>query len=1100
MQHDFSDERKLGNPSFSPKEFIRQRRPEKFSDSTSSQHSILNRSQLEYHLDTLTSRSQENDFERFALALAKKSIAPNLRPLTGPTGGGDSKTDSETFPVHQDIAIGWHENVDLSSSSERWAFAFSAKKQWRSKVQSDVAKIAQTERGYKTAFFISNQFIRDKSRSEVEDELRNRYSIDVRILDRSWILQQIFTNRYEELAIVELGIEPQIAKTNNLGPRDTDRQSRLTAVETEIANAVSNQHFGPALVGNCIEVVKLARAIERPRTEVDGLIARAERMARSYGTLQQKVEAAYTRAWTAYWWHEDVGLFVDLYEPVEALALGSSNIYDLELLNNLWAIIYSIAVMGQFDRNELKVESRAIKIAEALQRLALDDTKPSAALHARTLLLFQKLYFSPPDYRDEIFSQLELILEECNGMIGFPVESIIELVIELGRGAADSPAYERLAEKATTLSGSRSGDVDAAMLLLDRGTQKLSDNRFYDAINLLGRALGLLSKHESQEALVFALRGIAWAYEEIGLLWAARGSLLTAGSLLVNRYHIYTDVSALDSGCFRRLRWLELQLGRIPHLLASYELEQVVRRATRQQDAKARELSEEDTTFDMVTGILLLRSNLSQLAQMTNLPESLKSLGMFRSEIAILYSLGHMDEMAEYFPKETEGGIHDLFRKWIQQPAANKLPARPELYDGATVIMTSQILSTTIKMVSENQPACLDISESLIAMLEAVLATAHREAVVAIQPQIEIDVSLGDSVVLPFEYESHEDYGEISFRVRVPAFSSLTLTREEIEKIQEKLWHLVTEIFVRAFAASDFEKTVETLFGSQLAAERAISYTGGVVAFQNIFGTEAKTTIGDWTAEQDSPKKLLRKKEWYSDIEDGSFKGFGKTQVTEDAVPTEDPRHSDFRNASLIRLPLWNEAGWNGALYATDQAHTSPGVLALAFRKEEPARKILEAWYKELGRTDDQDKLRITIIRGIKKDEPNTYRILIGTNLENYFGKQNGRFWTTTNRSVVLAPKNNENLDGFLQSFRQFGVYFLTYVCTNDGEPARMPKFDVMIMKKTLHVRDAWTIGVGDVDFMGVSEDDDPILPEALGDAPVLALIAEQKERSRGDL
>jgi hypothetical protein len=55
----------------------------------------LDRSMLEYHLETLTSRSEETVFEKFALRLAQCEICPNLLPHTGPTGGGDSKVDSE---------------------------------------------------------------------------------------------------------------------------------------------------------------------------------------------------------------------------------------------------------------------------------------------------------------------------------------------------------------------------------------------------------------------------------------------------------------------------------------------------------------------------------------------------------------------------------------------------------------------------------------------------------------------------------------------------------------------------------------------------------------------------------------------------------------------------------------------------------------------------------------------------------------------------------------------------------------------------------------------------------------------------------------------
>ena len=131
---------------FTPSQFMRARRPEKFSDSDVIHEPHLTREVFEYHLDTLTNRKQETEFEHFCRRLAEKELCPNLRPQTGPTGGGDSKVDAESYPVADDIAIRWYEGIGREPARERWAFAFSAKKDWQSKVSSDVRGIVQTRR------------------------------------------------------------------------------------------------------------------------------------------------------------------------------------------------------------------------------------------------------------------------------------------------------------------------------------------------------------------------------------------------------------------------------------------------------------------------------------------------------------------------------------------------------------------------------------------------------------------------------------------------------------------------------------------------------------------------------------------------------------------------------------------------------------------------------------------------------------------------------------------------------------------------------------------------------------------------------------------
>ncbi len=123
---------------FSPSDFMRARRPELFSDTVFREEHALDRSQFEFHLDTLTQRKEEIRFEHFCRRLAEKELCPNLLPQTGPTGGGDSKVDAETFPVAETIEERWYEGDPKRAARERWAFAFSAKKKWRSKVEKYV--------------------------------------------------------------------------------------------------------------------------------------------------------------------------------------------------------------------------------------------------------------------------------------------------------------------------------------------------------------------------------------------------------------------------------------------------------------------------------------------------------------------------------------------------------------------------------------------------------------------------------------------------------------------------------------------------------------------------------------------------------------------------------------------------------------------------------------------------------------------------------------------------------------------------------------------------------------------------------------------------
>ena len=142
------------------KEIYKKLLPNQFSDSRTVKKGKLDKDFLDYYLSTISSRSQEKDFEYFCKALLEVEICPNLLPQTGPTGGGDSKVDTETYPVAEQISETWLYGSGNKADTERWAFAISAKADWQAKLKSDVEKIAKTNidgRNYTKIFFVSNQ-------------------------------------------------------------------------------------------------------------------------------------------------------------------------------------------------------------------------------------------------------------------------------------------------------------------------------------------------------------------------------------------------------------------------------------------------------------------------------------------------------------------------------------------------------------------------------------------------------------------------------------------------------------------------------------------------------------------------------------------------------------------------------------------------------------------------------------------------------------------------------------------------------------------------------------------------------------------------------
>ena len=63
-----------------PSQFMRELRPEYYSDTEEQVAYILEAPTLEYHLESITKRNQTHDFEIFCRKLCERTICPDLDP------------------------------------------------------------------------------------------------------------------------------------------------------------------------------------------------------------------------------------------------------------------------------------------------------------------------------------------------------------------------------------------------------------------------------------------------------------------------------------------------------------------------------------------------------------------------------------------------------------------------------------------------------------------------------------------------------------------------------------------------------------------------------------------------------------------------------------------------------------------------------------------------------------------------------------------------------------------------------------------------------------------------------------------------------------
>lgn len=1085
-------------PSY--REFMRARRPELYSDTLKVEESEMDRHQFEFHLHSLTSRKEETVFEHFARALAEKELCPNLITQTGPTGGGDSKVDSETYPVAASIATLWYEGDPSRSTAERWAFAVSAKAKWKPKLDSDVEKIVATGRPYSLVYFISNQAIRDKDRAETEDALKAKYGIEVRIIDRSWIVDKVSSHKRWQLVADTLQFELQRTIRAVPGPLDAGRLRDLEVLDKKIENAAGDR-VTFELVEESLQSALLARGLDKPRTEVDGRFERAERLARGISSSRQQHRIWYQRAWTAIWWFSDHMEALRLYDLLATEMLQSEWIWDLEKLINLWL---ALQAGQQPDAN------RTAALRAALQRHADDRAKETSSLWARTQLLLMDLVtgLRAGQSLDTTFKALRDTLAEVRKQIEFPVECVVRLVRELAFVIGDSPAYDELLDSVIEIERERHGDRAAGEMRLERGLQKLSRKKSYEAIDDLAKAQFLLAQEERRGGFIAALASTGLAYESAGLLFAARANLVSALDRCLYSYFKKGAVDARALPLLRKLAWLELQLGRVPYALAWVKWMPPMQVALSLSDEEANEIAEEVQAIDRVLGILILKTPHEEWFRLTRLPDLLHSLGMEMSRAAALFMLGHEDTVRSDY---NAGGddLQKFFSDWSAASAAEDLPERPSWHIGTTTL-TTVVLGCRIDVTARASVSSALLGESIIAFLEAFYSTAvQSRTLVSPRAELLIEVRQSDGAKGPFSLRTVEDdCGETKLVVTHPITPAADLMGGGFEKaILELFAHVTVELQLGAD-----KQAFEEMFAKHRAQDRAFLVARSIIAVTNILGESPPGRAEDWV--QDPALReyaLLRVAPWQlprAAAAEAKFVSDEKPTIAAADSPehlfgADAVKHRDIGVMSPINLPLWNRASWKGVGVGAAPGEVSPLFMVLAFENIEAGRKIFRGWQKKVAQADHGGWIGVTVITGIHRDRPLDYRVAIGVG-EHYMRSQMPeklRFMIMVYRMHDMRPESGRNLDLLLDLYSRTGRVILQPGPFNAAQPGIWvgeEDFKLGIELTRLTVVPAWQVD-GNSPLIGAMDGiEDPFIPAGVTDPPfakVLRRLDEMKQR-----
>lgn len=1061
-----------------PSQFYRHRRPENFSDSKIVSQTILPKELLDYELSQISVNQKHDSFETLCRKLAEKLITPNLIPQVGPTGGGDGKTDSETYPVSNFISDRWYINNNKWNESENWAFAISAKTDWKSKVKSDVKKIIETNRGYTKIFFFSNQKISSRNKKEIQDKTNIDYNVELIILDAEWILEKIYSNQLINIVIESLNLSRIYLEEKILGPLDSERLLLLEDLEIKINSSNRFFEIDFQLIEDCLENAMISRMLELPRTEVIGKFERALKFANKLNNIQLKIRTHYQYAWTLINWYDDYYLFYKEFLIVKELVKNEPNLSNIEFYLTLSTIIQTISNVEEA-KNIVSIDYQK-EDQDVITFLVLcseNKKKPSTSLLAKFHLSFSKI---KNNLDNESLVSEELIKLKDYFIISkkhldIPFDQLKEFIDIYNKLLPGNSEFDNLIDTVAEIEAIRVSELKAGQTYLNRGITKLENNYIKESLVFFGRASRKLAKDETQIEFYSCLMLLSSAYSKLGLYWASYNALVAATNIFANNWY---NTGILNPKFLRGVEEIlknEVIIGRIPIILCWYELHSVLTKHFQQkvENGDLENISQGYMT-DAFLSIRLLNLNFKDFNNLKLLPDIFKINELWLSEDTSLYLLGNEDliELDEDKTSLRKENLPEYYNKFANQPFVEQIAYETNFLNTQKASIESQILGVQLKILFPKSTTLLIIGETILAYLESFLATSFEEV-----------FPLHENIIISLNYIGIDN----NFKIDIISKNNIEIGINNLALInglyfRELIDQLLPQIIGGNYMFKNIKQFLDNLYNKDEVHERLSLILEHHNFLTNILTTKAKFFLQDWCTNEVKNYDLLRNE---SPIVIN--KNFQKLQKEEKAS-LKNISHKKMKVETVINTELWDSAQWKA--FGFFKSEKIPFGLMISFENAESAQNIFKEWIEKYGRNDINDAISITIIRGIDKNNPHWYKVLISKNVDENLLVE-GNLVSISSRFHRLEPTNSINLNNLIKAYEECNKYTLVPAHV-DCNFKITPYLEFGIIKTKLKVIDAWQIGVNDIERVVITKEDNPIIPDNIIDAPIFELLKEK--------
>lgn len=738
------------------------------------------------------------------------------------------------------------------------------------------------------------------------------------------------------------------------------------------------------------------------------------------------------------------------------------------MLCNLLQLFVNSVIYGYMPPEECRLEERTSRLKLVLEKIAADKDLPNNALEAKTSLLIIQMNQAMSDKTCDglatIWNDFSTVLEKARGLIEFNADRLVQMVEIAGNIAGNDPAYNDLVEKTAEFVSERKSEAEGALVLLKRA-QKLDLDNNFSMIRLLGKAAIGLAKKEYSNHLIEALQLLMLAYRSAGLLWAARASCISLATSLVVEAEEDSQLPVSFVPTMKIWAWIALELQHLPDFLYAIQLLNGTLATLPLADESKAKVGEDIRELDIALGSLFLNLDESDLRRLESLPDILEALGLFMARSALLYTLGHVDILradGSLPGSESDEDVNRIFSMLANQPFTHNLHGPLVLNTEGPQTLSTTILGMAVEINIDSNTQSILVAESVLGSLEAFFATAIEQHIFPHTEKVRLHVVEDVEIQEPsFEMNAMDMTGNIIWP------TGLSPTNFEKQSDIRKFWTEVSGyILATCCFIQDAKAFLKKLFADEAVQHRMTMVAVAATNYHRV-ASRSVSRISDWrdaihkSYESRSPRpelKLIPLQEEDA-LEDKDAKG----QSDKLLIPKD---HRSYKVRSVIDLQAWDQARWRGTAYA-QFSPVQPPCIAFIFENEEGGRKIFERWRERFGTQDENEEISLSIIRQLPQQNKHHYCVLITSKLPEIDSFKPKQVFTVASRSLVMEPDSDVNLERFLDSYHQFGAFYIMPVFLKDeGSPEFV--FDLAILKHSLTVKLAANVGEHDIEAMAL--------------------------------